>query len=276
MNLLVAGDSFSQFPNQYYGSNLPKGEVVEYPSSTRGNGFTITYDFDHWAQLYAKEHNCTATSAGLGAGDISSTTSIAINQILSNTFTHCIFFITHFGRDCVQVRDNSPVDNCLAADSMEVNNFYAGNGNSQFYESMKHVHRHLTDYSPHQLIGPNWYHDTDEMKGEHKDRVDTYLDLLSFNAYIHNRLGNLSLLVSVCKKHNVKLIFACPFDGMSSLPWIKDYIHNEMFVYSDVVPEGIIDPEVYKWCISHYTGSQHKIIYSKFEKLYSNWWRTDD
>lgn len=276
MNLLVAGDSFSQFPNQWYGSERPIGEVVEYPSSTRGDGFTITYDFDHWAQLYAKEHNCNATSVGLGAGDISSTTSIALRYLLSNNFTHCIFFITHFGREYVQVRENSPLDNCLNADSIDVENFYVGNGNTQFYESMKYVHRHPTDKSVHQLIGPNWYHDTDEMKGKYKDRVDTYLDLVSFNAYVHNRLSNLSLLATVCKKHNIKLIFACPFDGMGSLPWIKDYIHNEMFVYSDVVPQDILNREVYKWCTSHYTGSQHNLIYSKFRRFYPDWWRTDD
>ena len=81
--LLVAGDSFAEFPKDV--------------------------DYSHWAEIIS---NHDAISTGTGGSDIGYTSMIAMEELYQNNYTHCIFFITDFGRIPLQpVKDNMAILN---------------------------------------------------------------------------------------------------------------------------------------------------------------------
>ena len=79
--LLVGGDSFGRFDEQ----NL------------------------HWAKIIS---NGKAKSVALGGRDISTTSYATMQELYKGNYTHCIFFITNFGRIGMQTnKQNEKANN---------------------------------------------------------------------------------------------------------------------------------------------------------------------
>ena len=98
MKLLVGGDSFAEFPKQSYNVDIKK-DYIDFPSSGKGEGFRQNLNYNHWCQIL--DHN--AVSVGIGGADISITTFVTIQQLMTLEFTHCIFFVTDFYRDVIEI-----------------------------------------------------------------------------------------------------------------------------------------------------------------------------
>jgi len=269
MKLLFGGDSFAQFPSHWYLNTRQDDEIiVEYPSSPKGEGFTIEYDYKHWGELLAEYYDGTAVSVGLGAGDISSCTLICIQELLKNKYTHCIFSVTQYIRDIVQIDDQDPQLNLIKS-SEDVIDFY----NQSLGEHIdSHVSRIYEPLSKHRFIANNWWVDTDEIKGKHKNSISHYLHHVADFKYIHDRVSNLALLKTVCEQLNIKLLFSLPFDNWQSHISTSKFLQIDTFDYMDkVVSKEYKDSEQFKWILSHHTDQQHKEIFNLFLEQYSDW-----
>ena len=77
--LLVGGDSFGRFDNNH----------------------------PHWATIIS---NGNAKSVAIGGRDISTTSYATMQELYKNTYTHCIFFITSFGRIGMQTNKQNEID----------------------------------------------------------------------------------------------------------------------------------------------------------------------
>lgn len=269
MKLLVGGDSFAQFPSHWYKCTQTDSTQI-YPSSTRGEGFTVVYDYPHWAEIVTAKYNGTSKSVGIGAGDISTTVAVTVQELLKGEYTHCIFSVTHFSRDCVQIAGNSALDKHFRADAITMSEFY----NNEIVD--EHIGRtyHGSNYL---LTGAHWFHSTDEIKGPAKDKIDLYFDCHSDFKYIQDRIANLAYLQLICDQRNIKLVFSCPFYGANFAESGADVFEADIFTFNDVVDQDqACTTEFYKWAISHYNKEQHTAIAKKFNTLYPAWGETND
>lgn len=255
MNLLFGGDSFAQFPSHWY-QNRNDSKLAEYPSSTKGNGLTIDYSFKHWGEIIS---NGNATSVGIGGADISATSAVTVQQLLTGKYTHCVFSVTDWYRDTVSVGPRNP------ADMFELSSKYV----SEFYCNEQIICRHMPESQDcrHRTIGNWWWSATDEIKGDNRHNIDTYLSIVADYKYIHDRLSNLALIVTVCKQKNIPLVLSLPFGNTNNIGEVLDC---NLFDYTKNVP---IDrsSEFFKWAISHHSEEDHNKIAEQFLTQFPEW-----
>ena len=271
MKLLVGGDSFAQFPSGYYHNPSPP-ITAEYPSSGRGEGFSVTYDYLHWTELIAEQNNGTAKSIGLGAGAMSSTVAITVQELINNSYSHCVFSVTQFARDCVQLAEHSPLDATLAADSMPLDHFY----DREIID--KDAGRDPDSGSSVMFTGAWWYHSTEDVRGSQQHTIDSYFRHKPAFTYIHNNIANLAYLQMICDQQNISLVLSCPFYDTNVPTSIHKILPNiKLFTFDDVVDQSNWSmTEQYKWLRSHYNKQQHIAIAEKFNNIYPDWGETDD
>lgn len=272
MKLLVGGDSFAQFPSHWY--KCVNNELVwEYPSSSRGEGFSVTYDFKHWAELLADQYNGSATSIGIGAGDISTTTFVTIQELLKNNYTHCMLFVTHFSRDCLDTKYVPAIDKVISADSRPIDDLYSSTDIIDC--NIGRAHDPLSNY---RLTSCSWFNDTDEIKGSFRDEIDHYLKHHADFKYIHDRVSNVALLKSVCQQQGIKLLLNFPFGNNHNAKYgLPTMLDLPGFSFAEIVNQDAWSKtEMYKWMLTHYTEQQHEEIYNHFLKTYPTWGETDD
>jgi hypothetical protein len=271
MKLLVGGDSFAQFPSGYYLNSTPP-IIEEYPASAKGPGFSATYDYLHWSQVIAEQNNGTAKSIGLGGGDINSTVAITVQELLRESYSHCVFSVTQLARDCVQLAEHSPIDACIEADSMPFDSFY----NREIIDAA--ASRNSKSGSSIMFTGLWWHHSEDDIKGSQRHTIDSYFRHKPAFTYIHNGIANLAYLQMLCDQQNVSLVFSCPFYNKNVPTTISKILPNlKLFTFDDVVDQdNWATTEHYKWLRSHYTEDQHLAIAEKFNNIYPNWGEAHD
>lgn len=269
--LLVAGDSFAQFPYfTWYGSSPTEDQVAEvtYPETSKGSGFTVDYSYPHWCQIIDPD----AISVGYGGADIYTTTFVATQEIISNQdISHCIFFITGFDRDVVQTSERS-IDK-LNLDLLErpsIENFYNKKGK---YAVDCHAHREHDEMSDYRLIGNYWFCQPEELRAPMEDSIIKYYARTPVFKSMHTKLACLSHLKSICDVNNVKILFVTPMDEPE---WSKD-LNNMLHInFYDFTPalddyDNWIKTEQYKWLTSHVTKEHHAQIAQHFQSLNPNW-----
>ena len=61
---------------------------------------------------------------GIGGADISITTLVTIQQLMTLEFTHCIFFVTDFYRDVIEINKKQPIESAEFAQQTDFDTIY--------------------------------------------------------------------------------------------------------------------------------------------------------
>lgn len=245
MKLLVAGDSFAQ---------EPRIEDIE--------------DNVHWCKLLASSYNADVNFVGLGGGDISTTTLKAISSLMNDTYTHCIFFVTDWYRDVVHLEMRDPAKK-----------FNPSTSNlEKFYQDIKLDYTLFgrIDFQPQNKYRFTGYFNVIEPSGPNIDELSHYLHLKADYTYIHDRLSNLSLLSTVAKQMNVKLMFVDIFDNLSSVgsPFISEmrlFNYFKMMNTSHYKFYQLEENARLRGMQSHHNTAQHADIVKLFNYTYPQW-----
>ena len=80
-NLLVAGDSFAEFPTTICSFNLLQRPIAGKASA-------------HWCELWANSQGGRALSVGLGGAGNAQAVNAAVRSLAQDTYTHCVYFLT--------------------------------------------------------------------------------------------------------------------------------------------------------------------------------------
>lgn len=241
MKLLVAGDSFAEF------SGFRNHFSIIDPSSYNRSEKKYPEKFDHWCELLANLHEGTAISHGLGAHDVSSTSFIALQQILKGDYTHVIFFVSDFFREMTNANIYHESDWLYRA--VEVANY---NPLSKFYtEHELYSAPKITntkseelrafliykngykEYTPHQsgIRAAQQY--TDLKHWHNKPEITNYIFQFPVFRYIHDRIGNICLLKDACKEKNIPILFVDAF--CQDIASLSEFISNiDVFNLCDV------------------------------------------
>ena len=277
MKLLVGGDSFAVFPDHHFKYRETR-KYIDFPSSPKGEGFRQELNFKHWCQQLAETYDGTAVSIGIGSGDISSTTFVTIQELMANTYSHCIFFVTSFYRDIIEIGNKESINTPVFADDTSFDKIY---GNMDMLNETVNRHHEfenevISKYNKtYKLLGPHIWFDTDEMIGKHKSSIMQYMSRHADFKYIHDRLSNLYFLQKYCDDKDINLIFCLPFfDLPSSVSVAKMMESSLFFVYHQnkvMAGRENLPPDFYKWAITHHTKEEHTIIAHLFQKEYKEW-----
>ena len=79
-NLLVAGDSFAEFPSTICSFNL-----LQRP---------LECNDLHWCELWARQREGSALSVGLGGAGNAQAVNAAVRSLAQDSYTHCVYFLT--------------------------------------------------------------------------------------------------------------------------------------------------------------------------------------
>ena len=268
--LLVGGDSFAQFPKQWYQCESDEEILNPVPE------FSQSLNFKHWGQLLADQGNMESKSVGIGAGDISTTTAVTMQALERHPVTHCIFFITTFPRSVVQRHPNREFAMYEVGDVLhntDYNKFYTDE--KLFVNNMTRRHE---DTSGERLLGEDWWHNDSAIQGPYKVKISNHLECIVPNSALHDKWCNLIALANSCEKKNIKLFFVTPFaDSISAKTFLleNNYNHFDYMpdLYGDWVNfrENIVGRLNFKWLRTHHTEQQHFEIANHFNKCFPNW-----
>lgn len=268
--LLVGGDSFAQFPREWY--KCIDEDTVLNPVPE----FSQSLLFKHWCQILADQGNMESKSVGIGAGDISTTTAVTMQELEKHPVTHCIFFITTFPRSVIQRHPNR---NFAKYDAGEVlynanyNNFYTDR--DLFVNDLTRRHE---DTPGQRLLGENWWLDTPEIQGPYREQISNHLDCKEPISTLHDKWSNLTALAYSCEKKNIKLYYVTPFSDSISA---KSFLFENNLNHFDYMPDlygdwvnfkkNIVGHTNFKWLRTHHTEEQHIEIADHFNKCFPNW-----
>ena len=288
--LLVAGDSFAEFP---------KDPMVHHPGVKTKDGYP------HWAEIIS---NHDAISTGTGGSDIGYTSMIAMEELYQNNYTHCIFFITDFGRIPLQpVKDNMAILNKSLTSLDSPQDFYGSRKRVRPKTKIpgvddgirRPVSHYLLPYGGYQTghicIPTNDngeggysmskyddvetlsflnYHHAGNFETLLKDdpEIHDYLKLQPTFNFMHTKLGHISLLKNYCNNNNIKILFVCPFLNQNQVVNLKNFLQIEVFdIYQTVSKRTLFESAEFRECHSHFNKEQHKMLAEYFNKDYSGW-----
>ena len=268
MKLLVGGDSFAEFPKQSY-NYVEKREFIDWPSSGKGSGFRQYLNYKHWCQ----QLDNNAVSVGIGGADISITTFVTIQQLMTNEYSHCIFFVTEFYRDIIEINKKQSINSAHFAQNTDFDTLYK---NTEYIKNIKWSSQaddlaDATDEKVYKKIRSSIWYDTDEIIGKHKPGVMQYLRYHADFKYIHDRLSNLMFLKKCCDDHNINLCLVLPFWPLPSAQGVIDYIPGDSTTVHFHYKFKDESSEFFKWARSHHSEEEHKDIAHRFRREYKYW-----
>jgi len=267
MKLLVAGDSFAQFPNGEWYLSKPHGpETVEYPDSNKGGPITITYNYKHTGQIF----DDNAVSVGIGGGDLSSTSVVAIQELQKQQdFTHLLFYITNFNRDIIDIsqrNDLKVVDAISNADAKMISSFYSEP------KLDPNASRSGVD-SDFRFLGHWWYASNEDIQQPLISEIKTYNRLKADFTYLHNGLSNIALLKNYCNKHNIKLLCIAPMHHVPNTEELREFLDIDVFAFAGFMENywDYLRTPQFKWSRSHLDAKGHKNVAYYIMQNYSHW-----
>ena len=225
MKLLVGGDSFAEFliafmtmETKDYQTFLLKKEKV-----------LGKIPIKHWCQILDQD----AVSVGITGADISVTSFVTIQELMTQKFTHCIFFVTDFYRDTIEINKKQPIDSTEFAQNTDFDSVYK---NRKFiknirWSSWEDEEADKTSEKVYKKLRSSIWHETDEFIGKHKPGIMQYLRYHADFKYIHDRLSNLMFLKKYCDDNNIGICFVLPFWPRPNARGVIEYIPGEHFYY---------------------------------------------
>lgn len=264
MKLLVGGDSFAEFPDHFY-DYVETKDYLDFPDSEKGKGFRQDLNFKHWCQILDQD----AVSVGITGADISVTSFVTIQELMTQKFTHCIFFVTDFYRDTIEINKKQPIDSTEFAQNTDFDSVYK---NRKFiknirWSSWEDEEADKTSEKVYKRLRSSIWHETDEFIGKHKPGIMQYLRYHADFKYIHDRLSNLMFLKKYCDDNNIGICFVLPFWPRPNARGVIEYIPGEHFYY-DFKNEH---SEFYKWARTHHSEEEHIELANRFKNQHNDW-----
>jgi len=273
VKLLLAGDSFAEL--QSYIGHSQSAYNLPIPVGQPNAEVSVK----HWVELLADDIDHEVVGHGIAGAGISSSSFVALQQLLTGNYDAMVFCISHHARTI----SNQNLD--LTGDKWE-------NWKQIAYDSV--VFRNgegINVYKDEQLYGqgvhaigngPHIRHQNAEeilkvIEGEYTlaqfaeytgDEISQihYLQNKPGYSYLHDSLTAIVTLDTYCKAHNIPVVFASGFPNGVSETIQAMGIQHEDFPFADC-------EDRHNFCArgsypSHYSTPEHAHIYADFKKLY--------
>lgn len=250
--LLVAGDSFAEFPHSVYmpWDNTNRKIYKEGPST-------------HWCELWADSANLASISSGIGGSAIELNAHCAIHEIIQNpTITHCVFFVSQPFRTTIRYRTQTLNLRNKKSKKQYIKRF--ANWDDQWNKSS------VDEYFLQPPNAPIQYGNNFVTIEEPLDDIHTSvrMDATTREQFLTKALSSLSSLGYICQSKGIKLLFTSGFT-IESL-W-RDWAENimECPIYNhraSNVPMSDISVR------SHYNKQEHAQIYEHLKTTEIHSW----
>lgn len=240
--LLVAGDSFAEFPG---GSYIPWDKV--------GRDYSKKGPSVHWCELWADSLNMNSISSGIGGSSIALSAHCTIHEIIQNTtITHCIFFVSQPFRTTIRLRDRTlDLDNTKSK-KQYIKRF--ANWSNQW--NTNSVEEYFWQ-SPNAPIhhGNNFITIEEPLDPIH---ICERIDATTREQFLTSALSSLSSLGYICQSRGIKLIFTSgfPTDQLWH-DWVKNIMKLSIYDYYD--SKVLMSDSSVR---SHYTAHEHLQLYN--------------
>ena len=240
--LLVAGDSFAEFPRSTY----------HYDRGVQGKDNSLAnLNNTHWCELWAASLGVASVSTGIPAGDMLTTVSAAQRHILAHTsVSHCVFYVTNpFRTHLPATTSRRKVKRYLKLFANRNHLWHTHDYAQQLTSSHEPViypgtHYHTLEANPQFPAEINWTHVWERM-----DQT-TSVDWLNAN------LNHLAGLAAVAQSRGVKLMFTSGFaHDLLWTSWVESVL--KLPVYQYVSPRYA---DIH--CKSHMIASEHAQVFN--------------
>lgn len=274
MKLLLAGDSFAEL-ELYNGHPQAAG----YTPLRRPSGIERQW-VKHWVELLAEDIEHEVVSHGIAGAGISSSSFVALQQLLTGEYDAMVFCVSHHART-ISNKDLDQGDKWANWKSLAYNDivFRDGKGINVYKDNTlygRYVHmidegggpyiQHTNAEEVLQLLEgeltPEQFADT--MGGD--ETCIHYLQNKAGYSYLHDSLTAIVTLDTYCKAHNIPVVFASGFpSGVSDTIQDMGFDYKHFPFYETEETHGFVARGDYP---SHYSSEEHRLIYNDFKKLY--------
>ena len=247
-------------------------------------------DYPHWTRIITQGQGYKNCSVRGRAMDFTSFTTM--QELIKGNFSHCIFSITNFNRISIQMDTITNADilrkvfstlnnadetynkDTLNKDSPLYTNYlqnpFSNDLNRNYLATLL---PEVKDMDDSELVFHN-YGPRGTTFERDKIKHKKFLQMLPEFTFYHNNFSHISLLKNYCEMHNIKLLFACPFNDK---PWRKnlaDFLGIDFFDFEDV--PGIVLKELtvkqeHQHRASHFSKEEHEDIAKCFLEIRKDW-----
>lgn len=241
--LLVAGDSFAQFPRK----NLSV----------------------HWCEKWAADANMNSVSSGIQGGAIPVSAHRAMHEIIKNTtITHCIFFISQPFRTTIRLRNQNLDLKNKKSKKQYINRFLDWNDQWTNNTTEKYFEQSSNDRIIH--YGTNFATIEKPIeKSIEKTHICERMDAATKEQFLTGALSSLSSLGYICQAREIKLIFTSGFPtDQLWYDWVKNIMKLPVYDYFSTSNVSMSDINV----TSHYTEHEHKQLYDYLKSTSTYHW----
>jgi len=259
-NLLVAGDSFAEFPR---GGTCFK--TLEPEQNIQGCSLDL-----HWCELWAQSQGGSARSLGLGGAGNTQAVNAAVRGLAQDTYTHCVYFLTEPSRSVKRRTDH------LARGDRTWDKYD--------YVERRHTISHNWHHSEYQQsIATPPLEDLERLNSNHARLDETVgaplawhwikfaMNLTPTFQPAQETIANLALLNSACNSRGVKLMVTSGFNWpltVESWHSTECYPQFTTFNFWDYYKPTAWDAR------SHYCARGHQKIFKLLHKRKLDSWLT--
>jgi hypothetical protein len=274
VKLLLAGDSFAEL-ELYSGHSQAAGYTPLLRPQPKGRKWV-----KHWVELLAQDIDHEVVSHGIAGAGISSSSFVALQQLLTGEYDAMVFCVSHHART-ISNKDLDEGDKWANWKALAYNDvvFREGKGIDVYKDNTmygKYVHmidegggpyvQHINAEEVLQLLeGAIDQEEFARVTGDDETCIH-YLQNKVGYSYIHDSLTAIVTLDTYCKAHNIPVVFASGFpSGVSDTIQDMGFDYKHFPFYETEDTHGFVARGDYP---SHYSSEEHKLIYEDFKKLY--------
>jgi hypothetical protein len=262
-NLLVAGDSFAEFPTTICSFNsLLQRPIKEYP-------------WAHWCELWANSQGGRALSVGLGGAGNAQAVNAAVRSLAQDTYTHCVYFLTDPNR-CAK----RGTEHLKRGDNTWDKRDYVERRATIIERWQQSSYQDSITTPPGELVERISSAHANLNHSKHKDTlrwewIKYAMDLAPTFMPIQETVASLALLNSACNSRGVKLMVTSGFEWPSVVeswhaqecyPQFTKFDYHKL--YKDVINNTAWNKR------SHYDAKGHARIFKLLRKQGLSEWLT--
>lgn len=274
MKLLLAGDSFAEL-ELHNGHSQAAGYIPVFKPSLKGRKW-----IKHWVELLAEDIDHEVVSHGIAGAGISSSSFVALQQLLTGEYDAMVFCVSHHARTISNL-------------SLDQGNKWANWKRLAYNDIVFRDDKGINVYKDNTLYdryvhmidkdgGPYVQHTNAEevlqlLEGEltpkqfasnagDDETCIHYLQNKAGYSYLHDSLTAIVTLDTYCKAHNIPAVFASGFpSGVSDTIQDMGFDYKHFPFYETEETHDFVARGDYP---SHYSSEEHRLIYNDFKKLY--------
>lgn len=254
-NLLVAGDSFAEFP-----SHVAEFNSLEPTQQARG----FRYDgwSKHWCEQWAESKGCSARSVGIGGGSNPQAINAAVRALAQHNYSHCVYFVTDVLRTQKRNTDHIPKGDrgFDARDYVERRSYISNSWHDGDWQAA------ITPRAGEGVERLGGNHSSLNFDGFHSRKkirwhwIKYAMNLVPTYYPIQETIANLALLNSACASRGTKLMITTGFNWPQAVDtWLGSecFPKVKQFQFSDKCP---VKPSGWRM-VSHFDHKGHAQIF---------------